>query len=131
MNGLSVPAIGAELHRMSAELESLGGGGDTRITETDVVLRVIAPGSSASGGPAIWADGTDVVVRDPTRGAAATERCKRYCATQVLGAGAGGDTDTADELNDTLGARALEWLWDGFNCSVISHGQGGTYVGTS
>ena len=124
MNGLSVP-IGAELHHMSAELESLGGGGDTRITETDVVVRVIAPDSSTTSGSAIRAEGTDVVVRDPTRSAVATERCKRYKATQVLGASGSVESTALEELNDTVGARALEWLWDGFNCSVISHGQGG------
>eukprot|EP00937_MAST-01D_sp_MAST-1D-sp2_P003790 g3790.t1 len=118
--------IPAQLSAAQAELDGLGGG-DTRICNTEVVCRLVGPGQ-APGAPAgsVSTDGECIVsVRDPRQRSADP---KRYKMTQVVHSGgdhANGDFED-QELHDSLGSRLADWIWSGFNASLISHGQAGT-----
>ena len=119
MHGQSIPQ---ELIELTEELDALGGG-DTRIGEATVYCRIrpAQPGEETVAA----ADGGHVLVRDHRSApdAPAQQSVRRFRVSAAL------DPETAasqEALFEVLGSEALRWVLDGFNATVIAHGETGS-----
>ena len=122
-----------DLRSMADELESLGGG-DARVGQCEVLVRVrpeLARGASdddardLAGRKSVWAERDTVLLQDPTVPAdearVGDEHLRRYRCTLALPAETSQRT-----MHVVLGANVLDWLWAGFNGSVLCMGEAGS-----
>ena len=106
-------AVPDDLVLLTEELERLGGG-DARVGEIDVVVRV-APNTAKDGNKSVHIRNKKlVVVQD--------EATDSLFETSV----ALDERATEDDVFDSIGAPCVEWVWDGFNASVIANGESGS-----
>lgn len=111
-------ALTMELLDMSQELEMMGGG-DTRISKLNLVVR-LRPPRSGGGHGTVWVEGNHVHVADSKdKGARVGSRV--YAVSAALPA-----YSTQLDLYNAVAIGALDTLWDGFNSSIIAMGQVGT-----
>ena len=105
-------AVPDDLVLLTEELERLGGG-DARVGEIDVIVRV-APSKTEENASVHVQRGNVVVVQDE-------QSDSSHEATASLDENA-----TEDDVFDSIGAPAVEWLWDGFNSSIVASGESGS-----
>jgi hypothetical protein len=113
-----------ELIELSDELDALGGG-DARIGEAAVYCR-IRP-AEATEDTIVGVDSRHVLVHDPRSGADAPAQSsvRRFRVTPDAAL----DPDERGSqaaLFECLGNEALEWVLQGFNATVIAHGEAGS-----
>ena len=92
------------------------GGGDARVGEIEVVVRLHPASNTASKGVGrvqVKNEGKHYILDD--------ESDSLYTASSVLG-----DETTEDDVFDTVGASAVQWFWDGFNTAIIANGESGS-----
>eukprot|EP00698_Gefionella_okellyi_P000879 TRINITY_DN10768_c0_g1_i1.p1 TRINITY_DN10768_c0_g1~~TRINITY_DN10768_c0_g1_i1.p1 ORF type:complete len:831 (-),score=195.50 TRINITY_DN10768_c0_g1_i1:358-2850(-) len=112
-------AIPSDLRHMHDELEAMGGG-DTRIAPIEVHCRIQPlPANSTPLDMCARAEGSNIIIRDLRQPSAISER--NFPVNSALPANA-----RQSDMYATLGEDALDWIWDGFNASVVAHGQTGT-----
>ena len=117
-------AIPTGLLDLSAELDSLGGG-DARIGEAAVYCRVrpAEPGDETI----VDADGSHVLVHDPRgRADAPSQQSVRRFRVSADAALDPDERGSQAALFDSLGNAALEWVLQGFNATVVAHGETGS-----
>ena len=116
---MAYAAVPDELFLLTEELERLGGG-DARVGEIEVIVRVSPSSNSLGGGNGgetsvhVQTDGKRVMILDE-------ETDSTYETTATLG-----EMATEDDIFETIGEPAVEWFWDGFNASIIATGESGS-----
>ena len=103
---MAYAAVPDELFLLTEELERLGGG-DARVGEIEVVVRV-SPSSNTvigggDGGVQVQTNGKRIMLVDE-------ETDSLHEATATLG-----ERATEDDVFEIVGEPAVEWFWDGFN----------------
>ena len=114
---MAYAAVPDELFLLTEELERLGGG-DARVGEIEVVVRV-SPSSNTvigggDGGVQVQTNGKRIMLVDE-------ETDSLHEATATLG-----ERATEDDVFEIVGEPAVEWFWDGFNASIIANGESGS-----
>ena len=113
---MAYAAVPDDLFLLTEELERLGGG-DARVGEIEVVVRLSPASNTASKGVSgvqVKSDGRHITILDD-------ESDSRYAASSVLD-----EKSTEDDVFDTVGASAVQWFWDGFNTAIIANGESGS-----
>ena len=111
------------LKALQEELDAMGGG-DTRIADTAVVVKVSDKLDADGQNSVIRVEGDgDIVVTDPRSGK--ENQTRRYACQHALPASPSA-WETAGGLMLTVGEPCVDWLWAGFNTAVLTYGQVGT-----
>eukprot|EP00002_Diphylleia_rotans_P023269 TRINITY_DN4576_c0_g1_i2.p1 TRINITY_DN4576_c0_g1~~TRINITY_DN4576_c0_g1_i2.p1 ORF type:complete len:999 (-),score=194.94 TRINITY_DN4576_c0_g1_i2:1917-4913(-) len=115
------------IQQLSNTIESLGGGGDVRVASLCPIVRIFPVPEAKSNARSCVAHVDEsagvLTLRDPRT---PTEVSQELALRTFSVGNLFGPTTRQTEVCSTIGESLTNWLWEGFNASIISYGQQST-----